>query len=182
MAKGGEKTQTVELPPEIREAALKNLNVASNVAALPYVPNFGLSMAAFTPSQEASFANTNAAASAFGLPTAQGTGLPQAQNVGGFRGYSTQNLYEDMLSKVNPQVRDLYNAFFTPQGREMLGASPIEALLGGGGGAPVTGSKSMAGTVTTPDGKRLIYDPERKAYRYADPEDNAASIRNWFAF
>ncbi len=152
MAKGGSTTQTqkVELPPEIREAALRNLGIASNVGALPYTPNFGLQMAAFSPQQEAGFANTNAAASAFGLPQAQGTGLPKPENVGGFKGYSTQNLYEDMMGKVNPQVKQLYEAFFTPQGREAMGADPIATLLGHGPGAPNKPAAQPAGTATRP--------------------------------
>lgn len=143
---GGERTQTVELPKELEAAAKQNLKLAEEVGRLPFAPYFGPSVAAFTPMQEASFANTNAAANAFGLASPQNpmAGMPQPMNVGGFRGYSTQPLYENAMSRVDPAVLAMYNAFFGPGGS----SSPA----GGGGGSTGRSGSSGAGPWGFPTG------------------------------
>jgi len=114
MGKTSQKTAEVELPPEIKAAALDNLKLAKQVGRLPYVPNFGAQFAAFTPMQENAFGNTNAAARAFGLPSGGGTGMPKPMNVGGISGYSTQKPYEDSMSRMDPATKALYEQFFFP--------------------------------------------------------------------
>lgn len=131
MAKGGSTESKVELPPEIKAAALNNLGMAKDVAGIPYAPNFGLQMAAFTPDQNASFANTNQAASAFGLPTAASqtkaggpnagqnvNGMPTPQNVGGWSGYSTKPLYENSVAQIPKATNDMIQGFQTARTNE----------------------------------------------------------------
>lgn len=135
MSKGAEKEVKVELPQEIEDASKENLKMAKQVGQIPYVPNFGLQAAAFTPMQEASFAGTNDAASAFGLPTSSGTGMPAPQSVGGFSGYGTKDLYNNSLSQINPQVKALIDAIF---GANSPLANPQQGMAGGPNSMPQT--------------------------------------------
>lgn len=114
MGKTRQTEQKVELPPEIKKQALENMDIAKQVGQLPYAPNFGLQVAALSPGQEASMANTADAASAFGLPSGGGTGMPTPQNVGGMRGYSTEGMYNDAMSRVDPRIMAMYKALFGP--------------------------------------------------------------------
>lgn len=127
-SKGGQQTTTVELPDEIKQASLDNLELAKKVGQLPYAPYFGASVAGFTPGQDAAFANMNNAASAFGLQGAAGQGMPTGvMNVGGINGYSTEGAYNSAMSQVDPAVLALYNQFFGKQ-------NPVTNGGGGGGG------------------------------------------------
>ena len=108
---------------------------ARQVAELPYAPNFGTSVAAFTPQQQAGFDTANVASRAFGLPTGS-SAMPTPQNVGGFNGYSTEGIYKDAMSKVPSNVLALYNALF---------ASPKTAAAAAGTGT--TGNSGKGGTM-----------------------------------
>jgi hypothetical protein len=134
--KGGTQTTEVKLPEDIKKAAAENQNLVKNIASLGYNPNMGASVAGFTPSQEAAFANTNKAASAFGLQSSPGTGLPPAQNIGGFSGYSTKTLYDDMLSKMDPAAKAKYDTLMNdPFSKNPFNPAPA-ASSGKGGGKP----------------------------------------------
>ena len=131
--KGGSQETEVKLPKEISKAAAENQAMVKEIAKLPYAPNFGLTTAAFTPMQEAAFQGTNSAASAFGMPTSQGTGLPKAENVGGFSGYSTEGLYNDSLSRMDPATKAAYEAFLqNPYGASAADNKPKTASATGG--------------------------------------------------
>lgn len=135
MGKGGEQKTTVELPKEIQEAAKANQAYAEQVSKIPYIPNFGLQFAAFTPQQQAAFNNTSGAASAFGMGSAGNkTGLPAPSNVGGFSGYSTQPLYENSMSKVSPDLLQYINSMFFGGGQASAnqGSQPTYTQSGGG--------------------------------------------------
>lgn len=132
--KGGKETTKVELPKEIREAAKENMALAKEVGRLPYAPYFGPSVAAFTPGQEAAFAGTNLASRAFGLPGGAGGGIPAPENVNGFRGYSTEDLYNAGMNKVDPAILDLYNSFFFPNDQAPAAAASGSKRASGGTG------------------------------------------------
>ena len=67
MGKGGSNT-SVEIPAYIEDAAKKNLTRADRISAIGSVPlSYGPTVAAFTPMQQSSFANTANVANAFGL-------------------------------------------------------------------------------------------------------------------
>lgn len=120
--KGGKQTSEVTIPQYIEDAARRNLNKADDIAAMGYVPEYGPSVAAFTPMQEAAFRNTADAASAFGL----GGGDMSARDLrggmdapttyaGGVRGYSSAPMYEDMLAQLEanaPGQYDYLRSFF----------------------------------------------------------------------
>ncbi len=140
--KGGQTTSETKIDPRLEEEALKNLKQARAVSELPYAPNMGLSVAAFTPQQEAAFQTANKASSAFGLPTGSTSSLPTPRNVGGFSGYSSENLYNDAMSKVPSNVLALYNALFASPSKPATAAATgttkattkANSLSGKGGG------------------------------------------------
>ena len=114
--KGGKQTSEVTIPQYIEDAARRNLSRADEIAAMGYVPEYGPTVAAFTPMQEAAFRNTADTASAFGL----GGGNMSAQDLrggmdapttyaGGVRGYSSAPMYEDMLAQLEANAPGQYD-------------------------------------------------------------------------
>lgn len=151
---GGSQSTSTEVPQWLEDAARVNLARADEISSIGYVPYYGPDVAAFTPSQQAAFANTGQAAGAFGLPGGGliGTeGIPQPQQfAGGISGYSSAPLYQqsvDALSANRPGQYDFMTGMFInpftgaaprgPFGNAAL-TSPIEAgivptsLFGGG--------------------------------------------------
>lgn len=120
MGKGGSST-SVEIPAYIEDAAKKNLTRADRISAIGSVPlSYGPTVAAFTPMQQSSFANTANVANAFGLNAPQG-----AQIVGtidtpitysnGVTAYSAAPLYEDMMDAfgaARPGQKSYIDSFF----------------------------------------------------------------------
>lgn len=102
--KGGSQTTEVKIPQWLESAAKQNIARADEIATLGYVPRYGPEVAAFTPMQEAAFANTGQAALSFGLPGGGMTGMegmPAASEFdGGVRGYSSAPLYGQILSEL----------------------------------------------------------------------------------
>lgn len=112
--KSSKQTQTVELPPELRQAAMENLRLSQNVGMIPAINNFGPTVAALTPQQDAAMQGTNAAATAFGLPTSGAVGsaaMPPVVDAGGVRGYSTRSAYDAAMGGVPQYVKDLLAQF-----------------------------------------------------------------------
>lgn len=140
---GGGKTSKQEteqkIDPDLKKAALENLDTAKLVASLPYAPNMGIQVADFSPTQKAAFSNTNAAASAFGLSPSSGTGLPTAQTSGGLNGFSTSGLYNDAVnSSMSPEVQAAYmGALALP---EELKEKAVSSSEGGGKGGSLEDS------------------------------------------
>ena len=66
MSKGGSTTSTVAVPEYIEKAARRNLTEADKISKLGFIPEYGPTVAAFTPMQEAAFQGTADLASAFG--------------------------------------------------------------------------------------------------------------------
>ncbi len=104
--KGGSQSTQVALPDWASSAAQTAVEQGQAAGQVGYVPYMGPDVAAMTPDQEAAFAATNQAASAFGMPTSSGAGLPEAQTFSdGTQGYSSYSLYEqalDQLRETNP--------------------------------------------------------------------------------
>jgi hypothetical protein len=161
--KGGETTQSVEIDPRLEEQGIENMKLANMVSRLPLMQNFGGTVAAFTPQQQAGMQASNAAAASLGMPsvdyggpnTGMGIpGLPQAQDFGGFQGYSTQGLYEDAMSRVPQGTMDLFNSLiYNPQ----TGAAPTAFSPGGAldpnaqfvaGASPVPGGTSSSSSTS----------------------------------
>lgn len=120
MGKGG-STTTVEIPAYIEEAAKRNLNRADKISAIGSVPlSYGPSVAAFTPMQQSSFANTANVANAFGLASPQGLdmygglGAPTTY-ANGLTAYSAAPIYNQTLAAFGaerPGQKSYIDSFF----------------------------------------------------------------------
>lgn len=142
--KGGSQSTRVELPGFINEAAQRAVAQGQRAGEIGYIPYSGPDVAAFTPTQEAAFAGTNAAAGAFGLPQAAASGLPAPQEfAGGLLGYSSRPLFDEqmaVLAQERPGQLDAINSFFIDP---VTGAPPVSlprpAAAGVAGPAAIVG-------------------------------------------
>ena len=137
--KGGSQTTSVEIPAWLRDPSVRAIARGEDIARIGYVPYSGPDVAAFTGAQNAAFANTNDAASAFGM---QGGGMPslQATDYGnGVRGYSSMPIYQgamDEFAQSRPGQFGAINDFFIdPMTGGMSGAQAVEGNGKGGGAA-----------------------------------------------
>ena len=117
----------------------------------------GPDVAAFTPMQQAAFANTGQAANAFGVAGGGMTGMegmPQAQQFdGGVSGYSSYPIYEQArqaLQQVNPDQYAAIEGMFN-----QLGNQPAGSSKGGATAQPVdTGSTGLEASRDRRDSRR----------------------------
>jgi hypothetical protein len=78
-----------------------------------------------TPMQEASLANINTGASAFGMAAPTSSGMPEAQTfAGGVRGYSSAPMYEAAISELKARYPGQYNALMAAFIDPVTGAAP----------------------------------------------------------
>jgi hypothetical protein len=121
MSKGGSTTSEVKVPEYIEAAAQRNLNRADKVSQLGYVPEYGPTVAAFTPMQQAAFQNTANTAGAFGMssPRSQrdimGGMAPPTTYANGVQGYSSAPMYEQMVAELarnRPGQKSYIDSFF----------------------------------------------------------------------
>tara|TARA_R110000868_G_scaffold139427_4_gene354174 strand:+ start:996 stop:1649 length:654 start_codon:yes stop_codon:yes gene_type:complete len=154
--KGGSTTSEVKIPEYIEAAAQRNLNRADRVSELGYVPEYGPSVAAFTPMQQAAFQNTADAADAFGMssPTSQrdimgGMDAPTTY-ANGVQGYSSAPMYEQMLAELqakNPgQYKAIMDMFINPTGGTAPLAYPYGTNLAQANAPAVTNAPSVTNT------------------------------------
>lgn len=124
--KGGRETTTTEikLHPEIEQAALQNIQLANDVAAMGAMPYRGPTVAGFSPQQINAMASYDQAAGAFGMPNqgTQGmsgnalytalTGMPPPQQfAGGISGYSGMGLADQQYANLPPAQRAMLESF-----------------------------------------------------------------------
>lgn len=137
-SKGGETKTEVAIPEELKNEAIKNLELANKVSSLPLMHNFGGQVAAFTPQQVAGMQATDGAAASLGLPTAgfgpntgmNIPGMPQAKDFGGVRAYSTESVFKDAMARVPPEIRQLYEALVSGGSVPAPSAAPASATPG----------------------------------------------------
>lgn len=120
MSKGGSST-SVEIPAYIEEAAKKNLTRADQISAIGSVPlSYGPTVAAFTPMQQSSFANTANVANAFGLASPQGLDMygglgDPTTYANGLTAYSAAPIYDQTLAAfgaARPGQKSYIDSFF----------------------------------------------------------------------
>ena len=138
MGKGGSTSSTVAVPEYIEDAARRNLTEADKIRRLGFIPEYGPTVAAFTPMQEAAFQGTAQAAGAFGLPGGGMSmqdisgGMPEPTTyAGGVRGYSALPIYEQALEafgQARPGQKRYAESFFI---------DPVTGLPGSNMQAPV---------------------------------------------
>lgn len=122
----GSKTEETSAPQYQTDAAKRALDRATSVSNIPYAPYYGLDVAAMTPMQMASMQNTNQAASAFGLPTADlNMGLPATQTVNGVQGYSSGGMYDAALAELKARHPEIYAAIMAQFSPAAPAAAPM---------------------------------------------------------
>lgn len=133
--KGGTTETTTRLDPRLEEGAASAVAGALQSAGLDYAPNRGMTIAAFTPQQQAAFQGANEAAAAFGLPTG-GVNMPTPETSSGIEGYSTGGLYDEMLKKsITPEQqaeRGTILDFYSQRGQKIKGMQGLGPTGGGG--------------------------------------------------
>lgn len=111
-----------EINEDVAREADYKYNVAKDIAGLGYQPNRGVTIAAFTPQQEAAMRGVNTAANAFGMGI-QGDPLAHMPtpevSASGIRGYSTGADYDQMIARLPPEFR-----------------AKLDAIIAGVGGRP----------------------------------------------
>ena len=122
MGKGGSTSSTVAVPEYIEDAARRNLTQADKISKLGFIPEYGPTVAAFTPMQKAAFQGTADLASAFGTPGGGMSmqdisgGMPAPTTyAGGVRGYSALPIYEQALEafgQARPGQKQYIDSFF----------------------------------------------------------------------
>lgn len=141
--KGGSQTQEVEmkLDPTMRAASEELINRARMAAQLGYQPNRGVQVAAFTPMQQAGFANQTQAMNAFGMaaPSSPMEGMPQAQMSGsGIAGYSFAPEYDRAMAMLPEGYRAAIEGLFidpnSGKARDAQRSTPKRKASSGKGG------------------------------------------------
>jgi hypothetical protein len=115
--KGGKSQQTsstVNQVPGYAEAiGINNIEKADAIAGMGPIRNYGPQVAAFNPTQIASFQNTADTANAFGMgaPTDIMAGMPEATDFGGgMMGYSAAPIVDNMLADLKENAPGQYDA------------------------------------------------------------------------
>jgi hypothetical protein len=154
MSLGGKKTSETKIDPQLRDAALANIDMAKKVGQIGYVPYTGDTVAGMSPGQIAAIESGNLGATAFGLPT---MAVPTGANL---NPYAT---YEAALAKIPPAQRAFIESLFiNPQtgaaSTTAYGAPAAQAAVqqapqyvtdgggGGGGGRSLSDLAMMAGS------------------------------------
>jgi len=174
MGKGGSTSSTVAVPEYIEKAARRNLTEADKIRRLGFIPEYGPTVAAFTPTQEAAFQGTAQAAGAFGLPGGEMSmqdisgGMPEPTTyAGGVRGYSALPIYEQALEafgQARPGQKQYIDRFFIDPFTGLPGSNmqaPVDytvastpgdlgGISAGGGGGVGAGVGAGAGAGQVP--------------------------------
>lgn len=123
---GGKTTETKEIDPDLKAAALEQLAMAKMIGQLGFVPYKGDTVAGFQPAQRAAMQNTNSGLSAFGLDT---SAVPSGENL------SPYGIYQEQLAAMDPGQREFIESMFI---NPITGAAP--KMMRGRDGQAVAGS------------------------------------------
>lgn len=138
MSLGGKTTQTNTIDPDLKKAALENLQMAQKVGQLGFVPYQGATVAGLQPGQISAIQNTNAGLSAFGLS-------PSAVPTGG--DMSPYAIYQQQLAQMAPGQRAFIDSMFiNPMTGQMVAAPQAgDAAAGGAAVLPSQAAWSYGG-------------------------------------
>ena len=101
MSLGGKTTTSID--PDLKAAALQQLQMAQRVGQLGFVPYKGATVAGLQPGQLAAMQNMNAGLDAFGFG---GTPMPTGADL------SPYPIYQEQLAMMAPGQRDFINSMF----------------------------------------------------------------------
>lgn len=142
--KSDKQESTIELPKSLEKAANKLLEKGEAVSNLGFQPNRAVTVAGFTPMQQAAFQNTADASRAFGLsaPANAMEGMPETKmSAGGIAGYDTASGYDEAVAGLPQGYKDYLNGMFiNPETGEM---SEYNKSKQGGQAAPGKGGNSL---------------------------------------
>lgn len=163
--KGGNTTQTtkVELPKSLETGAKSVLASALRAASLPYSPNRGVTIAAFSPDQMAAFQGGDQMAMALGLPNDRSTGNVPTPTVGanGVRGYSTGALYDEnvrsSMSARDIAMREALLGSYADNADKIQPNKAFDAARNPRASTKGSGSTSSAGTYVDPRTNGLAF-------------------------
>ena len=138
MSLGGKTTNSID--PDLKAAALANLQMAQQVGQLGFVPYKGATVAGMQPAQIGAAQNLNTGLEAFGF---SGSPIPAAGDLGPY------GIYQQQLTAMDPGQRAFIESMFinpvtgaapTMQfgyqpPAQMAPTAPVERGGGGGGGA-----------------------------------------------
>jgi hypothetical protein len=110
MSLGGKTTTSID--PDLKRAALEQLEMTRRVGQLGFVPYKGATVAGFQPIQLAAMQNLNAGLDAFGFG---GSPMPTGEDL------SPYPIYQEQLAMMAPGQRDFINSMFIDP---MTGAAP----------------------------------------------------------
>lgn len=124
-----ETVQTVD--PQLARETHGLLNLFRLIGSAGYQPNRGVTMAGFTPKQEATFDMGDAAASAFGFDVPDRSPMPATTTSAmGIEGYRPAIEYDANVRALPPQYRAIMRQFLNQFGVQ----TPYEQYEGDGGG------------------------------------------------
>lgn len=110
MAKGGTQVDMATLPEFAETKIQQGLGMGADVAGTGYVPYYGPDVASLSPKEQAAFQSTDAAASAFGMPTVDaGSYLPETTTMGGVTGYSSKPIMDANIEALQAENPAQYN-------------------------------------------------------------------------
>ena len=129
--KGGKKetTEVSRVPGYAEAVGIGNLEKADAISGMGPIRNYGPTVAAFNPTQIASFQNTADTASAFGMgaPSDIMAGMPAATDFGGgILGYSAAPIVDDALAKLEAKAPGQYAAMTGMYMDPVTGERPSE--------------------------------------------------------
>lgn len=146
--KGGSSKSQVKIPAWLQNAAQANMARADKIAQIGYTPYYGPDVAAFNPTQQAAFQNTNDAAQAFGLaaPSDPMAGMPQPQTfANGVQGYSSQPMFQQSLDAFAADRPGQFAAMSAPFIDPTTGAAPAKPFGSGSSGPSASGNAFQGG-------------------------------------
>ncbi len=115
MSKTSKQTAQSEIDPTLAAESQALMELFKSIAARPHQVNRGVTVAGFTPQQEASFGMTNDAAAAFGFSPATSpvAAMPKtSRSPQGIEGYSLAPEYDKSVSMLPKEVRDQMASFY----------------------------------------------------------------------
>ena len=119
-SKGGSTTSAQSIPDWLRDPTVRNLDRAEQAASIGYQPYYGPDVAAFNPTQNQGFQNTQNALASFGMAPRGSqvqTGMPPTINAGGVSGYASSPMYEQAVAELavrDPNQMARYGALYNP--------------------------------------------------------------------
>jgi hypothetical protein len=133
MSLGGKTKETQQIDPDLKAAALGQLDMARRVGQLGFVPYKGATVAGLQPAQIAAMQNLNTGLEAFGLGT---SAVPTGGDL------SPYGIYQQQLAQMAPGQRAFIESMFI---NPMTGAAP--GMQFGAQAAPTAASATPAAPV-----------------------------------